>query len=69
MSILVLAEEINRIVGNKAGIRKVPDGRAPSDPQQRQPDITRAKTLLNWEPKVDLETGLKLTIEDFEKRL
>ena len=69
MSILVLAEEINRIVGNKAGILKVPDGRAPSDPQKRQPDITRAKTILNWEPKVDLETGLKLTIEDFEKRL
>ena len=69
MSILTLAEEINRIVGNKAGILKVPDGRAPADPQQRQPDITRAMTILNWEPKFDLETGLKLTIEDFEKRL
>ena len=69
MSILVLAEEINCIIGNKAGIRKVPDGRAPSDPQQRQPDISRAKTILKWEPKVDLETGLTLTIEDFEKRL
>ena len=35
------------------------------DPQRRNPDITKAKTLLKWEPKVDLETGLKRTIEYF----
>ena len=36
------------------------------DPKQRRPDITKAKRLLNWEPKVPLETGLKLTIEYFK---
>jgi dTDP-glucose 4,6-dehydratase len=67
--ILTLAEEINRITGNKAGIRSIPDGRAPADPQRRQPDISRAKEILDWEPQVDLETGLNHTIEDFKARL
>jgi dTDP-glucose 4,6-dehydratase len=35
------------------------------DPKQRRPDITRAKTLLGWEPKVSLEVGLPRTIEYF----
>jgi dTDP-glucose 4,6-dehydratase len=35
------------------------------DPKQRQPDITRARTLLNWEPKVSLEEGLKKTLTHF----
>lgn len=39
------------------------------DPKQRKPDITLAKNALGWEPKVDLETGLKLTISDFSSRL
>jgi dTDP-glucose 4,6-dehydratase len=33
------------------------------DPQQRQPDITRARQLLGWEPEVDLREGLRRTIE------
>ena len=33
------------------------------DPQQRQPDITRARDLLGWEPKVELREGLRMTIE------
>lgn len=37
------------------------------DPMQRCPDITRAKTLLGWEPTIDLDTGLKLTFEYFAK--
>lgn len=37
------------------------------DPHQRKPDITKAKTLLKWKPKVSLEEGLKLTIEYFKK--
>ena len=40
-----------------------------NDPKVRQPDITRAKTLLGWEPKVNLETGMKTTIEWFHKKL
>jgi UDP-glucuronate decarboxylase len=39
------------------------------DPRQRQPDITKAKTYLNWEPTIGLEDGLNLTIEDFRQRI
>jgi UDP-glucuronate decarboxylase len=39
------------------------------DPKQRQPDINRAKTYLNWEPTIPLQEGLKLTIEDFRERV
>ncbi|MHC4377836.1 MAG: SDR family NAD-dependent epimerase/dehydratase, partial [Planctomycetota bacterium] len=39
------------------------------DPKVRQPDITRAKELLGWEPKVDLHTGLTRTLEYFRERL
>jgi dTDP-glucose 4,6-dehydratase len=39
------------------------------DPKVRQPDITRARTLLNWEPTVSLEEGLVTTIEYFRKKV
>lgn len=39
------------------------------DPKQRCPDITKAKKILNWEPKINLEDGLKRTIADFKVRL
>lgn len=39
------------------------------DPKQRKPDITLARTTFGWEPKIDLETGLRLTISDFSSRL
>ncbi|MEA5113726.1 MAG: UDP-glucuronic acid decarboxylase family protein [Geobacteraceae bacterium] len=39
------------------------------DPRQRQPDISRARQMLGWEPRIDLETGLKKTIEYFERVL
>ncbi len=39
------------------------------DPRVRRPDISRAKRLLNWEPKIELEDGLKRTIEYFRKVL
>ena len=41
----------------------------PDDPKQRRPDITRAKTLLGWEPKVSLEEGLQETIRYFQTRV
>ncbi len=69
MTILELAEEINRLTSNQAGIRRIPDARAPADPQRRQPDISKARKVLQWEPTVDLETGLQRTIEDFSNRL
>lgn len=41
----------------------------PDDPRQRKPDITKAKELLGWEPKVKLRDGLPLMEEDFRARL
>jgi dTDP-glucose 4,6-dehydratase len=39
------------------------------DPKVRQPDITRAKTILGWEPKVDFDKGIRETIEFFRGRV
>ena len=39
------------------------------DPQKRKPDITKARTLLQWEPKVALKDGLAMMIDDFQNRL
>jgi dTDP-glucose 4,6-dehydratase len=69
MTILQFAEAINKIVGNKAGISFVPDARSARDPQRRQPDITRAREILNWEPKISLEQGIEKTVPYFEKKL
>lgn len=69
MTILQFAETINRVTGNQAGITFVKDARSVRDPQQRQPDITRARSILNWEPKVGLEEGLQKTIPYFKMKL
>jgi len=39
------------------------------DPKQRRPDISKARHLLEWEPKIDLETGLKLSIGYFRQAI
>lgn len=67
ISILQFAEEINKLIGNTAGIEFRKDQRLGDDPQRRQPDITRARSILKWEPKVKLETGLMKTIEYFKE--
>ena len=69
MTILQFAETINRITGNQGGITYVKDARSVRDPQQRRPDITRARTILNWEPKVNLDEGIHKTIPYFKKKL
>jgi dTDP-glucose 4,6-dehydratase len=66
MTILQFAEAVNEITGNKAGII-YKDERIKGDPQTRQPDITRARTILGWEPKVDLKEGLQKTVEYFRE--
>lgn len=66
-TILQLAEKIQALVNPEARIKFEPLPQ--DDPKQRQPDITRAKTWLGWEPKVPLAEGLKLTIEDFKTRM
>ena len=68
MTILQFAETINQITGNKAGITFV-DARSIRDPQQRRPDITRARTILKWEPKVPLHEGIEKTIPYFKKKM
>ncbi len=69
MSLLQFAEAINRITGNKSGITFVKDARSVRDPQQRRPDITRAKTILNWEPRISLDEGIEKTIPYFKEKL
>jgi len=69
MTIKELAEVVNRLTGNRAGVEYLPDLRAAEDPQRRQPDISRAKEILGWTPTTDLETGLMKTIEDFRGRI
>ncbi len=39
------------------------------DPKQRRPDISKARRLLGWEPKIDLETGLKLSMDYFKQAI
>jgi dTDP-glucose 4,6-dehydratase len=69
ITILQFAEEINRITGNKAGVEFHKDQRLGDDPQRRQPDITRAKTILKWHPEIDLSTGLSRTVDYFKARI
>jgi len=66
MTVLALAERINALTGNRAPIRY--EAAEQDDPQQRQPDITRARTLLGWSPSTDLDTGLRRTVDSFRPR-
>ena len=67
MTIKQIAETIITMTGSKSQIvyRPLPT----DDPRQRRPDITRARTLLGWEPKVQLEEGLIKTIEYFRTKV
>ena len=67
MTIKQIAETIIRMTGSKSTIVYKP--LPVDDPKQRRPDITRARTLLGWEPKVQLEEGLVKTIEYFRARV
>jgi dTDP-glucose 4,6-dehydratase len=67
MTIIQFAEEIIRITGAKSRIDYKP--LPVDDPKVRQPDISRAKKILGWEPKVQFDEGIKKTIEYFRERL
>jgi len=64
ISLKDFAEEIIKLTGSSQKIiyKPLPE----DDPKQRRPDISRAKELLNWEPKVNREEGLKITYEYFK---
>ncbi len=67
MTIRQFAEKIIAITGTKSTLEFHPLPQ--DDPKQRQPDISRAKAWLGWEPKISLEQGLKETIEYFRPRV
>jgi len=67
IKILYLAEKIRKLTGSKSRIIFQP--LPPEDPKRRCPDITKARRLLNWQPKVPLEEGLNKTIEWFKLKL
>ncbi len=71
MTILQFAQAVLKISGSSSGITFVvpKDERTKDDPQTRQPDISKARAVLGWEPRVSLEEGLALTIASFRVRV
>jgi dTDP-glucose 4,6-dehydratase len=67
LTIVEFAQVINELTGNRAGIRYEP--LPVDDPKQRRPDISKARRLLGWEPKVDLAQGMAETISFFKRQL
>ncbi len=71
MTVMALAEMTVRLAGSRSEIICIEptDDRIVDDPQVRRPDITRARTILAWEPRVPVEEGLARTIDFFRQRL
>ena len=69
MSIREFADLVNDVTDNNAGTIIKLAKRLGSDPQRRQPEITRAKNILDWEPQVSFREGLQMTIPYFRKKL
>jgi len=68
-TILELAESINSLSEKDGGLTFLPDKRGEGDPQRRRPDISRALKILNWEPIIGLEEGLKKTFPYFQENI
>ena len=64
-TMLECAREVLEVTGSKSSIRHQP--LPEDDPKQRRPDITKARTLLGWEPKVDLRLGLQMALPYFRQ--
>jgi dTDP-glucose 4,6-dehydratase len=64
-TILECARKVIAVTGSRSQITF--EALPQDDPKQRRPDITKAKRLLGWEPKVDLQTGLELSLEYFRR--
>ena len=65
-TILELAQAVQNLINPDAEIKF--ESLPADDPRRRRPDITKAQTLLDWEPTIPLQDGLKLMIEDFRQR-
>lgn len=67
ISIKQFAEEVIKITGTKSKLtyKPLPEG----DPKVRQPDISKARNILGWSPKIEREEGLRITIDYFKKRI
>ncbi len=63
------AELVNEVTDNPAGIVVKPDLRITDDPQTRQPDITKARSILKWTPEVELADGIRRTVPYFRDQL
>jgi dTDP-glucose 4,6-dehydratase len=68
-TMIEFADVVNELTGNQAGIVYMPGERIKGDPQTRQPDITRAREVLGWSPKVSLPDGLARTISYFRESI
>jgi len=68
-TILEFAETINALTENTSGIIFKPELRIESDPQRRQPDISRARNILGWEPKICLDEGIRRTLPYFQQEI
>ncbi|CAI0411367.1 unnamed protein product [Linum tenue] len=66
-TMIELAENVKELINPKVEIKMVEN--TPDDPRQRKPDISKARELLKWEPKIKLKDGLPLMEEDFRLRL
>jgi dTDP-glucose 4,6-dehydratase len=66
-TILECAQKVLAVTGSKSNIRYEPLPQ--DDPKQRCPDITKARRLLGWDPRINLETGLRMSLEYFRKAL
>ena len=64
-TILECAQQVLKVTGSKSKITHEPLPQ--DDPKQRQPDITKARNLLGWEPKIQLEEGLRMSLDYFKK--
>jgi dTDP-glucose 4,6-dehydratase len=64
-TMLECAQMVLKVTGSKSRIRHEPLPQ--DDPKRRCPDITRARQLLGWEPKIDLESGLRLSLDYFKQ--
>ncbi len=71
MTILEFAHQVLEVSGSSSELVFIAptDERTKDDPQVRRPDISKAKRVLNWQPQVSLEEGLRKTLEEFKRRV